>query len=268
VLYPDSVLNAKRNTLLIAVSRSGTTSETVRAVQTFKEKAHGKIITVTCDGQTPLAQEADFVCAIETAQEKSVAQTRSFSSMCVVIQQIAAFLGQHTSTSNPEIPAVCQSLLDTYSGLARILGENANIKKFFFLGSDTLYGIAAEAMLKMKEMSLSYSEVFHTLEFRHGPMAMVGEDSLVVGLVSTSSAAYEVQVLKEMQAKGATVLAIGQHIQGFENTVQIPEHIPAWNLPILYLPLLQLIAYHRSLLNNQNPDNPHNLTAVVSLDDI
>lgn len=268
VLYPDVMLNKNQQTLLIAVSRSGTTSETVSAIRTFKEKANGKIITVTCDSQTPLAQAADLVFAIESAQEESVAQTRSFSSMCVVIQQIAAYLGKQNNASNSDIATICQSLLDNHSGLAQSLGENPNIQKFFFLGSDTLYGIASEAMLKMKEMSLSYSEAFHMLEFRHGPMSMVGDDSLVVGLVSSSSAAYEVQVLKEMQAKGATILALGQNIQGFEHTVQIPDNVPAWDVPILYLPVLQLIGYYRSLFNKQNPDNPHNLTAVISLDNI
>ncbi|MDQ7027309.1 MAG: SIS domain-containing protein [Anaerolineae bacterium] len=268
VLYPDVMLNKNQQTLLIAVSRSGTTSETVSAIRTFKEKTSGKIITITCDSQTPLAQAADLVFAIEAAQEKSVAQTRSFSSMCVVIQQIAAHLGKENSAHSPDIAAICQSLLENYSNVAQSLGENPKIQKFFFLGSDTLYGIASEAMLKMKEMSLSYSEAFHTLEFRHGPMSMVGDDSLVVGLVSSSSADYEIQVLREMQAKGATILALGQGIVGFEHTIQIPESVPAWNVPILYLPILQLISYHRSLFNEQNPDNPHNLTAVISLDNI
>src|SRR5215204_5032855 len=122
--------------------------------------------------------------------------------MCVIMQQIAALIGKDNLTESQNIPTICQSLFDTHSSLAQSLGENPQIQKFFFLGADTLYGIAAEAMLKMKEMSLSYSEVFHTLEFRHGPMSMVGADSLVVGLVSASSAEYELQVLKEMQEKG------------------------------------------------------------------
>jgi glutamine---fructose-6-phosphate transaminase (isomerizing) len=268
VLYPDATLNANDNTLLIAVSRSGTTSETVRALNVFRERGMGKILTVTCNAQTPLAQGADMFIAIEAAQEQSVAQTRSFSSMCVVVQQIAAFLGKQNLTASANLPTICQTLLDMYSTLAQALGENPQIQKFFFLGADTLYGIAAEAMLKMKEMSLSYSEVFHTLEFRHGPMSMVGADSLVVGLVSASSAEYELQVLKEMQAKGTTILAIAQAATEFERTIVLPDNVPSWTVPILYLPTLQLVAYHRSLFNQQDPDNPHNLTAVISLDNI
>jgi len=268
VLYPDATLNTNDNTLLIAVSRSGTTSETVRALNVFREKGRGKVLTVTCNAQTPLAQNADVFIAIETAQEISVAQTRSFSSMCVVLQQIVALVGKENLAASENIGGICQTLFDTHSSLAQSLGENPQIQKFFFLGADSLYGIAAEAMLKMKEMSLSYSEVFHTLEFRHGPMSMVGANSLVVGLITASSAAHELQVLKEMQTKGATILAIAQTPTEFEHTIVLPDDVPAWSVPILYLPILQLVAYHRALFNQQDPDNPHNLTQVISLDNI
>ena len=150
------------------------------------------------------------------------------------------------------------------------LGEDGAIQKFFFLGSDALYGIACEAMLKMKEMSLSYSEAYHTLEFRHGPMSMVGEDSLVIGLISPDAARQEQRVLQEMAEMGATVLAIGQNCAS-----PSPHHsgacrpdLPAWSTPVLYLPVLQLLAYHRAIFNGCDPDNPQQLTAVVSLDDI
>ncbi|MGB1287127.1 MAG: SIS domain-containing protein [Aggregatilineales bacterium] len=268
VLYPDVMLKPDKKILLIAVSRSGTTSETVKAASVFKEKTGGKMITVTCNGETPLAAVVDVVFAITDAQENSVAQTRSFSSMTVVLQQIAAFLGGHTITDSASLPELCQSLFDAHSQQAQSLGEDPDIQKFFFLGSDTLYGIASEAMLKMKEMSLSYSEVFHTLEFRHGPMSMVDEQSLVIGLVTPSSAKHEVLVLKEMAAKGATILAIGKNLDEFEHMISIPDDMPEWCIPVLYLPILQRIAYHRSLFNGQNPDNPHNLTAVISLDTI
>jgi len=269
LLYPDSVYLYDRKYILIAVSRSGTTSETVRAVEQFREQERGQVVTVTCDSTSPLAELADIVFAVDDAQEESVAQTRSFSSMAVVLQQMVGLC--HTmieGTSGDRLPDVVKSLLDTHHDLAKSLGENKNIKKFFFLGSDALYGIACEAMLKMKEMSLSYSEAFHMMEFRHGPMSMVSEDSLVVGMISPQSAKHDIQVLKEMQDMGATILAIGQDDTDFEHHIALPDDLPAWNTPILYLPVLQLLGYYRSLFNGQNPDSPQNLTAVISLDDI
>ena len=268
LLQPDSLCLPQRRCLLLSISRSGTTSETVRAQQNFKSKIGGPVLTVTCDGASPLALNADLAIAIDAAQEVSVAQTRSFSSMLVVIQQLAAMIaGRDLKTSRP-LPALCRRLLDSYSELARSLGENGAIQKFFFLGSGALYGIACEAMLKMKEMSLSYSEAYHTLEFRHGPMSMVGEDSLVIGLVSPAAARHETRVLAEMADMGATVLAIGQAPGPLQPQITLPADLPPWSAGVLHLPALQLLAYHRASFNACDPDRPHQLSAVVSLDDI
>ncbi len=266
LLFPDSVFLPGRKYLLLALSRSGTTTETVRACEQFKSGIGGAVITISCDGNSPLATAADITFAIDSAQEKSVAQTRSFSSMAVVAQLTAAALSDHDLSSSQRLPETCQYLLDTYGALARSLGEDERLQRFFFLGSDALYGIACEAMLKMKEMSLSYSEAFHMLEFRHGPMSMVGSDSLVVGLITASAARHEIRVLQEMQDKGATILAIGQTPTTFDHHIALPADLPAWSTPVLYLPVLQLLAYHRALHNGQNPDQPHQLSAVISLD--
>jgi len=268
LLFPESIFLKERNYALITVSRSGATTETLRAGAAFKSRIGGPVITVTCDSDSPLALEADLAFAIDSAGEKSVAQTRSFSSMCLVLQQMAAALVGHERSSSARLPAQCQQLLDSYGDLAETLGADQGIERFFFLGSGALYGIACEAMLKMKEMSLSYSEAFHTLEFRHGPMSMAAENSLVIGLISAESARQELQVLLEMRRMGAGALSIGSLATDLPRHIALPNDLPTWNSPVLHLPVLQLLAYHRALHNGQNPDHPHNLSAVVSLEDL
>ncbi|MYD09998.1 MAG: SIS domain-containing protein [Chloroflexi bacterium] len=268
LLHPNSVCLPGQRYLLLSVSRSGSTTETVRAQETFKAYARSPVLAVTCDSGSPLASDADVVIAIDGAQENSVAQTRSFSSMAVAVQQLAALVGGRDLGASRKLPATCRHLLERYGDLAQSLGENSNIAKFFFLGSGALYGIACEAMLKMKEMSLSYSEAYHTLEFRHGPMSMVGADSLVIGLISPDAARHEGRVLQEMAAMGATVLAIGPELGEYQHQVILPVDLPTWCMPILYLPALQLLAYHRAIFNGCDPDQPHQLSAVISLDDI
>lgn len=268
LLNTDAICAPGRRYLLLTLSRSGTTSETVRAQERFKSRIGASVITVTCASSSPLAGGADLAFAIDAAQEKSVAQTRSFSSMAVIVQQMAAQLAGRRLTDSSQLPAVCTQLLESHAGLARALAENAAIEKFFFLGMDALYGIACEAMLKMKEMSLTYSEAYHTLEFRHGPMSMIGEDSLVIGLISPEAARHEIRVLNDMADTGATVLAIAQTRIENHQTVRLPADLPGWCTPVLYLPVLQLLACHRALVKGCDPDKPHNLSAVVSLDDI
>jgi len=268
LLHSRSICIPRQRYLLLCISRSGTTTETLRAQELFKAKVGGPAVAITCDSGSPLASESDYVLAIDAAQEQSVAQTRSFSSMLVMAQQLVAAVAGHDFAAGRALPAVCRRLLERYSDLARSLGEDGAITKFFFLGSDALYGIACEAMLKMKEMSLAYSEAYHTLEFRHGPMSMVGEDSLVIGLISPEAAKQEIRVLDELAELGATVLAIARaHIENHQH-IRLPVDLPARCAPVLYLPFLQLLAFHRAIYNGCDPDSPQHLSAVISLDDI
>lgn len=265
VFYP--FYQPDKTYLLVTVSRSGTTTETVEAARVFRERAAGKIVGVGCDSGSTLLQLADVVLAVDGAQEESVAQTRSFSSMLVLVQLIAGYLsGQGSSDALAALPDAGERLLREYHALARQLGEDRQIERFFFLGSHMRYGMACEAMLKMKEMSLSYSEAFHTLEFRHGPMSMVNDRALVVGLLGDVTYEQEAAVLQEMQARGAQVLAVANtHTADWPHAVALETELPEWGRPVLYLPVLQLMAYYRALANQQNPDRPTNLEAVVSL---
>ena len=103
----------------------------------------------------------------------------------------------------PSLPETGERLIQKFEHAARQIGENLDFDRFYFLGSGIRYGLACEVNLKMKEMTLTHSEPFHFLEFRHGPMSMVNEKAVVVGLVSESNFNHEKAVLNEMQALGA-----------------------------------------------------------------
>ena len=268
-LFPQSCFDPKANTLLIAVSRSGETTETIAAVNLFRKRYKGKVLVVTNYSESRLAQNADEMVAIDAAREVSVAQTRSFSSMAVVVEALAGLFASkpHDLTG---LPAVAERLLRDYQPLAQRLGEDPQIERFFFLGSNALYGLACEAMLKMKEMSLSYSEAYHMLEFRHGPMSMVNEHTLVTGLITDAAFSHEAAVLREMSERGAQILAITESpnpdLAAFANVVALKTGLSLWGRAIAYLPVMQLMAYYRAIFNAQDPDQPANLHAVIKLD--
>ena len=271
-LLPDFVFLPNSNPLLITVSRSGETTETVEATRVFRERTGNPMVTVTCYGDSILATQADLAFVIPEAQETSLAQTRSFASMLIVLEAMARTLAGNDDLSDlNNLGQVAASLIDQYHGLAQQLGEDPKIERFFFLGSGPLYGIACEAMLKMKEMSLSYSEAFHVLEFRHGPMSMVDERALVVAMLSDDAHTQEAAVLRDMRARGAQTLALGESDYGLgladvSHFVPLASGLPVWARAVAYLPVLQLMAYHRALTNGQNPDLPANLEFVISLD--
>ncbi len=255
--------NCSQETLLVAISRSGSTTETLRAVENFKQQKRGPVLVITNYPDQPLAGLADVALVITKGQEESVAQTRSFASMYVAAAALAGVAsGDETMlTAMAALPDVGRKLLPAYEPLAREFGENLTFDRFYFLGSSIRYGLACEVNLKMKEMTLTHSEPFHFLEFRHGPMSMVSESAVLVGLLSEKNYAQEMAVLSEMQALGGTVLTVGE-----KNTmVAFGSGIPERARGVLYLPILQLMAFYRSLAKGLNPDRPKHLTAVVKL---
>jgi glucosamine--fructose-6-phosphate aminotransferase (isomerizing) len=113
----------------------------------------------------------------------------------------------------------------------------------------------------MKEMTLTHSEPFHFLEFRHGPISMVCPTALVIGLLSESNRNHESAVLQDARRLGGQIFSLGESAADVTFNSQLPEAISN----ILYLPILQLMACYRSLAKGLNPDRPNNLEAVVKL---
>ena len=264
LLLNPAVTLGHGSALLVAVSRSGSTTETIRAVEQFKRQNRGPVVVVTNYGDQPLAKLADVALEIEKGQEQSVAQTRSFASMFVAATALAALAAGDESLLQAMggLPNAGRKLLTAYDSLAEQFGRNLALDRFYFLGSGICYGLACEANLKMKEMTLTHSESFHFLEFRHGPMSMVTESSVVVGLLSEKNFKHESAVLNEMAAKGAQILSLAESGASISFDSGIPESVRS----VLYLPILQWMAFHRSLAKGLDPDRPNNLTAVVKLD--
>ncbi|MBI1277567.1 MAG: SIS domain-containing protein [Anaerolineaceae bacterium] len=269
-LYPEMTVNKGGNTLVVAISRSGETTEILKAVEQAGRTTNTKSVTVTCYPASPLAKSTDFALIAQDAQEIGLAQTRSFTSMLIATQHLLFALANQTPGSRYyQLPALGRSLIDDNRDLAQELGQDTSLNQFFFLGSEPYYGLACEAMLKMKEMTLSSAEAYHFMEFRHGPMAMITPQTLIVGLVSESGLPHEVAVLSEMRARGARVLAITP--TALESSVAdyqilLPNGLSDIERAPLYLPALHVLDYSRTLSKGLNPDRPHSLNAVVNLD--
>ena len=261
LFQPRTILTDQKN-LLVAISRSGTTSETVKAVENFRAEKRGEIVVISNYGEV-LAPLADVNIVIEKGQEDSVAQTRSYASMYMAATTLSARMAGRQDLINAMdgLPNACNLVIRNYESFAQELGSNLDFDRFYFLGSGTRYGLACELNLKMKEMTLTHSEPFHFMEFRHGPMSMVNENAVVIGMLSDSNRAQEAKVLSEMKALGGTVMGLGEKETDLVFESEIPESVRG----ALYLPALQLMALYRSVAKGLNPDRPRNLTAVVQL---
>jgi len=291
--------------LVVALSRSGQTSETVMAVRVAKERGC-RIAAVTCYAESELAAEADVTVALPEGQERSFAQTRSFAGMLVATQMLVARMGIATSSDSspvrrevtptpgpspkdlgrgeivtPErgaatglieelrrLPELAMPAVAAADALAQ-RWANQGWDRVSYLGSGWRYGLAGEAMIKMKEMALATAEAFHAMEFRHGPMALVDERHLVVALLSEAMGRYEEGVLADLCRRGARVVALGPHqpVYGEDYAAWLPVGSGLSELarPVLYLPFLQLLAYHRAMAAGQDPDRPRNVVMAIRL---
>ncbi|NPA26457.1 MAG: SIS domain-containing protein [Chloroflexi bacterium] len=261
-LYPETVLT-REPTALIAVSRSGATSETLRAVEVFRAAARGPVLAITTRANAPLVAQADDALVLTQGQERSVVQTRSFAAMYLAAVALSVHLADWREglTAMARLPELGRRIIERAEPWAAAQAHPEQITQVFFLGSGSYYGLAAELSLKMKEMSLTPSEPFHTLEFRHGPMSLVTPQTMLVGLVDERHARYTRALLDEMQRLGARVLRIAEDDAEFPLHAGVPDLVRG----VLYLPPLQLLAYEWAVAKGLDPDQPRHLQAVVRL---
>ena len=261
-LYPGSAYPAGP-ALLVAVSRSGETTETLRACEAFVADHRGGLVTLTCYGDMPLAGMGGLNLVLPSGQERSVAQTRAFSTLYLGTVALALLWAgrEDLFASLADLPEAGRRVLDHYASQAAELGRDASLDRFYWLGSGPRYGLACELSLKMKEMSLSHSEPFHFLEFRHGPKSMLAPSALVIGLRSTLNGEYEGSVLEEVKNAGSRLVDLAE--SGAD--VRLDSGLDEAVRNVLYLPFGQLVAFERALSKGLDPDRPTNLDSVVKL---
>lgn len=269
-LNPDTFLRKDETPLVVALSRSGRTSETIKAAQ--KMRARGsEALAISCYQDTGLASAVSATISIPQAQEQSFAQTGSFAAMLIAVQTLAAlvadddaFLGEIKA-----LPSQADELIARAKPVAKKVGTNEKYKRISYLGSGPLYALANEGTIKMKEMSLSLAEAYHFMEFRHGPMSLLDEEHLIVGLVSEGTRDYEIAVLRDLQERGGGVVVIAnedRELQGFTTTFILNSDLSERARPVLYLPFLQFMAYYRAMKRDLNPDRPRNVSMAIRLE--
>ena len=271
--FPDTIFTKSSPTLVVPISRSGDTTETVMACDSAQ--AWGmKTLSITCNPASQLSRMSTEYLGLVPASEKAVVTTQSVTSMVLCGQMIAAIVSGNTKLIEQlnSLPAIGKTIIEKYHSLGRKIGENESLTKFAFVGNGPFYGLARECQLKVKEMVLLPSDSYPVLDFRHGPKSNVDEHMLVTMLMSDSAGDAEITFLQEMKALDGIVLVICEKANSEINrsadyVVEVNSGLPEFVRSILYLPVVQFLAYYRSLLEGYDPDNPRNLTYYVALDE-
>ncbi|PYD48199.1 SIS domain-containing protein [Novacetimonas pomaceti] len=236
---------------VLALSRSGESTETVAAAKA--SRAAGLQVTAfTCAPGSALCAQGDRVMVAETHPEEGIVMTASASLMLLMGLRYAGVEVDATTTR------AARTLLDAADPhLGELISGRSH---FVFLGSGALYGVAREGALKLQEMSLSQTEAHHPLEYRHGPISLIDEKSLVIFLYHPDTAQEEALLARELMDKGARVLGLGG-----PGTVELPIASPAAVRPLICLPVLQLLGEYVARMRGLDTLAPRHLTKVVRI---
>ncbi len=274
LLYPALTLQAGRSYVPVVISRSGLTSEAVRAAQMLEKDRNLRTIAITCaDGQL-LESACSVTLKLLDADEQSTVMTRTFTSMLLGLQYLAATVSNDDAFRRAltELPQQVDPLLADIPQRLRLFAESRRFSDFVFLAQGPLFGIASECMLKVTESSCSYAQVFHSLEFRHGPKSIAAPEMLITFLISETSCDAEVELLQEMKGLGATTMVIANRVDGraqraSDFSIELGLRSPEYARPAAFTIWGQLFGVYYGLKKGLNPDAPKNLTRVVELAD-
>lgn len=273
LLFPELALAGSHKPVAAFFSRSGSTSETVRAAEVLKHK-QVRTLAVTCTDGNPLEQIASCSLPLPACDEQSTVMTHSFTSMLLAMQYLAAVWSQNRklAESLEKLPTSAASCLNSLNSRIQEFVEARHFEDYVCLGQGPFYGLACETALKITEMSTSYAQSFHTLEFRHGPKSIVGPETLVIFLLSEQGYSAECDLLEEIKSLGGTTIAVANRADARARAssdllIEFGFDLPELARIVPYIFAGQLIGLYTGLKKGLDPDNPRHLTRVVMLNE-
>jgi len=276
--YKDAPLDPK--TLVIALSQSGETFDTIAAVRKCKEV--GNFILAICNvvGST-LMREADACVPLRAGIEMSVCSTKAFNCQLAVLSLIALKLGRLEKMGVEEgisflneilsLPRHIEAVLEEEEALVHLARKYANLPSFFFIGRQHMFPTSLEAALKLKEISYINASAYTAGELKHGPIALIDSNCLVVGMCGNQKT-YEKTLsnLMEVKARKAQILSFApigaKHIDSASDDVFFLPKVSDLLAPILYSTAGQLFAYYVAKERGTDIDQPRNLAKSVTVE--
>jgi glucosamine--fructose-6-phosphate aminotransferase (isomerizing) len=269
-----------RNTIVVAITQSGETADTLAALRESKRKGHPTLAICNVVGST-IAREADGGVYLHAGAEIGVASTKAFTSQVVVLTMLAVYLGRMRHLSSPAgtrilrelraMPDIIRKTLGCHDSVRRVAEKYYGVNNFLYLGRQFLYPVALEGALKMKEISYIHAEGYPAAEMKHGPIALVDGDTPSVFLIPRGHVFDKVMSnLEEIKARGGPVIAIACEGDAdvaaiADDVIYVPE-VPDYVQPLVAVVPLQLLAYHIALLRGCDVDKPRNLAKSVTVE--
>ncbi len=278
--YRDPILN--KNTLVIIISQSGETADTLAALRLAKEKGAKVLSIVNVVGST-IANESDSVVYTAAGPEIAVATTKAFSAQVAVLYLLAAYFSERKGTFSKDdfllylsnlhaVPKKIEETIESVSGEAKRIGkEFSSLEHSYFIGRGLDYAAATEGSLKLKEISYIHSEAYAAGELKHGTISLIEEGTAVIALACNEKLfSKTMSNIKEVKSRGAKVLIVTTEkhkndCKDLDFVVTVPEVYPFFSASIEVV-FLQLLSYYTALFRGCDIDKPRNLAKSVTVE--
>jgi glucosamine--fructose-6-phosphate aminotransferase (isomerizing) len=274
----------ERNTIVLAITQSGETADTLAALRESKRKGHHTLSLCNVVGST-IAREADGGVYLHAGPEIGVASTKAFSNQVAVLTMLALYMGRMRHLSSlqglrmvkeiRDLPSVIRRTLECHDQVKRIADRYFHVDNMLYLGRQYLFPVALEGALKLKEISYIHAEGYPAAEMKHGPIALVDENTPSVFLIPGGGVVVKVMInLEEIKARGGPVIAVAvdgdedmaEHVITRADEVIFVPQVAEYLQPLVSVVPLQLLAYHIALLRGCDVDKPRNLAKSVTVE--
>lgn len=270
------------NSLLITLSQSGETADTLAALRLAKEKGYMSAMTICNVSGSSLVRESDFAFMTRAGTEIGVASTKAFTTQLAAMLMLVTAIGKLNNNVDAAkekeivqaihaLPVQIESALSYDKEIEALAEDFADKHHTLFLGRGEYYPIAMEAALKLKEISYIHAEAYAAGELKHGPLALIDADMPVVVVAPNNDLLEKLKSnVEEVRARGGLLYVFADEKAGFEavdgmKIIKLP-HVNEIVAPIFYTVPMQLLAYHVALIKGTDVDQPRNLAKAVTVE--
>lgn len=269
------------NSLLVTISQSGETADTLAAMRLAKEMGYKATLTICNSGGSSLVRESDMAYMMKAGAEIGVASTKAFTVQLAGLLMLTAVIGRYNGMSDEMQANITQSLLSMPAKVEQALGLDDAIAQLaedfadkhhaLFLGRGDQYPIAMEGALKLKEISYIHAEAYASGELKHGPLALIDADMPVIVVAPNNELLEKLKSnVEEVRARGGLMYVFADKDAEFESddtmkVIPVP-HCDEFMAPLIYTIPLQLLSYHVALIKGTDVDQPRNLAKSVTVE--
>ena len=272
---------ADPDALVVVISQSGETADTLAALRATKEWGYGASVAICNVPESSLSREADLTLMTRAGPEIGVASTKAFTTQLVALLLLVTAIGRRHRIDTKREAAIVEQLLALPRHVEEVLKLDETIKALserfadkhhaLFLGRGVQYPVAMEGALKLKEISYIHAEAYPAGELKHGPLALVDEEMPVIAVAPNDELLEKLKSnLEEVRARGGELYVFADHKAGMDGSERV--HVittPAGGdhvAPIIFTIPLQLLSYHVAVLKGTDVDQPRNLAKSVTVE--